>query len=65
VTDWAGPDAFVRSVAIKLGVPCYAGETLTFSGHVAAREGAEATVEVVGRNSIGNHVTGTVRVVLP
>ena len=65
VTDWAGPDAFVRSVAIKLGVPCYAGETLTFSGHVAAQEGAEATVEVVGRNSIGNHVTGTVRVVLP
>ena len=65
VTDWAGPDAFVRSVAIKLGVPCYAGETLTFSGHVATREGAEATVEVVGRNSIGNHVTGTVRVVLP
>ena len=65
VTDWAGPDAFVRSVAIKLGVPCYAGETLTFSGHVATWEGAEATVEVVGRNSIGNHVTGTVRVVLP
>jgi hypothetical protein len=65
VTDWAGPDAFVRSVAIKLGVPCYAGETLTFSGHVASRDGSEATVEVVGRNSIGNHVTGTVRVVLP
>jgi hypothetical protein len=65
VTDWAGPDAFVRSVSIKLGVPCYAGETLTFSGHVAAQEGSEATVEVVGRNSIGDHVTGTVRVVLP
>ena len=65
VTDWAGPDAFVRSVAIKLGVPCYAGETLTFSGHVAEQRGSEATVEVVGRNSIGNHVTGTVRVVLP
>jgi hypothetical protein len=65
VTDWAGPDAFVRGVSIKLGVPCYAGETLTFSGHVASRQGTEATVEVVGRNSIGNHVTGTVRVVLP
>ena len=65
VTDWAGPDAFVRSVAIKLGVPCYAGETLTFSGHVASQQGSEATVAVVGRNSIGDHVTGTVRVVLP
>jgi MaoC like domain len=32
VTDWAGPDALVRRVAIRLGVPCYAGDTLTFSG---------------------------------
>jgi hypothetical protein len=65
VTDWAGPDAFVRNVSIKLGVPCYAGETLTFSGQVLAQVGAEATVRVVGRNSLGDHVTGTVKVVLP
>jgi hypothetical protein len=65
VTDWAGQDAFVRNVSIKLGVPCYAGETLTFSGQVLAQEGAEATVRVVGRNSLGDHVTGTVKVVLP
>jgi acyl dehydratase len=65
VTDWAGPDAFVRNVSIKLGVPCYAGETLTFSGQVLEQEGAEATVRVVGRNSLGDHVTGTVKVVLP
>ncbi|GAA3439752.1 MaoC family dehydratase [Kutzneria kofuensis] len=65
VTDWAGSDAFVRKVSIKLGVPCYAGETLTFSGQVTARDGAEATVRVVGRNSLGDHVTGTVEVVLP
>lgn len=65
VTDWAGPDAFVRNVSIKLGVPCHAGETLTFSGHDLKQEGAEATVQVVGRNSLGDHVTGTVKVVLP
>jgi hypothetical protein len=65
VTDWAGPDAFVRSVSIKLGVPCYAGETLTLSGAVVEQEGVEAKIEVVGRNSLGDHVTGTVRVVLP
>jgi acyl dehydratase len=65
VTDWAGPDAFVRNVSIKLGVPCYAGETLTFSGQVLEQVGAEATVRVVGRNSLGDHVTGTVTVVLP
>ena len=38
VTDWAGPEAIVRQIAIRLGVPCYAGDTLTFSGRVV--EGA-------------------------
>ena len=66
VTDWAGPQALVRSVAIRLGVPCYAGDTLTFSGRVTERTGGEAAVAVVGRCSLGDHVTGTVRlVVLP
>jgi uncharacterized OB-fold protein/acyl dehydratase len=62
VTDWAGPDALVRSVAIRLGVPCYAGDTLTFSGKAAEAAGGEHVVDVVGRCSLGNHVTGTVRV---
>lgn len=65
VTDWAGPEALVRNISIRLGVPCYAGETLVFSGRVVAVEGAETVVEVVGRNSLGDHVSGTVRVVLP
>lgn len=65
VTDWAGPNAMVRGIAIRLGVPCYAYETLTFSGHVSSREGNLVVVDVVGRNSIGDHVTGTVRVELP
>jgi hypothetical protein len=34
VTDWAGPHAVVRSVKIRLGVPCYAYDTLTFAGRV-------------------------------
>jgi uncharacterized protein len=61
VTDWAGPEALVRSVSIRLGVPCYAGDTLTFSGRVAEAAGDERVVDVVGRCSLGNHVTGTVR----
>lgn len=65
VTDWAGPNALVRGIAIRLGVPCYAYETLTFSGHVSAVEGGVVAVSVVGRNSLGDHVTGTVRVELP
>ena len=61
VTDWAGPEAQVRSCAIRLGVPCYAYETLTFTGQVTQVADGECTVEVVGRNSVGAHVTGTVR----
>ena len=65
VTDWAGPDALIRKVAIRLGAPCYAGDTLTFSGKVAERDGDELLVEVTGRCRLGDHVTGTVRLMLP
>jgi acyl dehydratase len=69
VTDWAGPDALVRKVAIRLGVPCYAGDTLTLSGRVTEDGGrddaGEVTVEVTGRCSLGDHVTGTVRLARP
>jgi uncharacterized OB-fold protein/acyl dehydratase len=61
VTDWAGPEALVRSVSIRLGVPCYAGDTLTFSGQVTGTDGAAQIVSVIGACSLGNHVTGTVR----
>lgn len=65
VTDWAGPNAVVRNISIRLGVPCYAYETLVFSGRVVAVEQDDVVVHVVGRNSLGDHVAGTVRVVLP
>jgi hypothetical protein len=65
VTDWAGPTALVKNIAIRLGVPCYAYEKLTFTGRVAAREEAEYVIEVVARNSLGDHLTGTVRIEVP
>ncbi len=65
VTDWAGPDAVVRKLAIKLGTPNLPGDTMTFTGKVASVEDDEVTVEVVGKNSWGDHVTGSVRVALP
>jgi acyl dehydratase len=70
VTDWAGSDALVRKVDIRLGVPCYAGDTLTISGRViqageGQHSGQDCVVEVVGRCGLGDHVTGTVRVCLP
>ena len=75
----------MRGVSIRLGVPCYAGDTLTFSGRASraagrtARmrvdvdrapgrlrrsRGTEHLVRVTGRCSLGEHVTGTVRVLL-
>jgi hypothetical protein len=58
VTDWAGPEAIVRSVDIRLGVPCYAGDTLTLTGKVVA----PGEIAVTGRCGLGNHVTGTVKI---
>ena len=64
VTDWAGPSARVRRIAIRLGVPCYAYDTLHFSGEVAAVDGATVTIAVTGRGQLGDHVVGTVEVEL-
>ena len=63
VSAWA-PDAMVRAVSIRLGVPCHAGDTLTLSGQVTAAEGSEQVVSVTGRCGLGDHVTGTVRIEL-
>ena len=34
VAAWAGPDAVIRAVSVRLGVPCHAGDTLTLTGEV-------------------------------
>jgi uncharacterized OB-fold protein/acyl dehydratase len=64
VCDWA-PDAVVRAVSIRLGVPCHAGDTLTLTGQVAPSVGAEQVISVTGRCGLGDHVTGTVRIERP
>ena len=65
VTDWAGPDAVIKKVSIRLGAPNYPGDTMRMTGTVTAVDDGVATVEVVGSNSLGDHVTGTVEVVVP
>jgi acyl dehydratase len=65
VTDWVGPEALIRGINVRLGVPAYAGDTLTFSGTVTSSEDGEVTVEVRGTVSLGEHATGTVRFSLP
>jgi hypothetical protein len=59
ITDWAGPSALIKSIGLRLGVPWYAYDTITFSGEVTAVENGLITVKVFGRNSLGDHVIAT------
>ncbi len=62
VTDWAGPRALVRAIAVRLGVPACAGDTLHLTGLVTGRDGdGSVTVDVHGACHLGEHVTATVR----
>jgi acyl dehydratase len=64
LTDWAGPEAMVKSLSIRLGVPCFPDDPLRFTGSVTGKnagKGGENFVEVSfqAANSLGNHVSGT------
>jgi len=69
LTDWAGPDAMVRRLSIRLGVPMFPGSRLTYTGTVTglARRDGEGIVEVEFRavNDLGDHLTGTAELGLP
>jgi acyl dehydratase len=66
VTDWAGPDAVLKKVAIRLGAPNYPDDTMLMTGRVKSKgDDGLVEVEIKGENSIGSHVTGTVTLVLP
>lgn len=62
VADWAGHDVELKGIAIRLGAPAYPYDTLTFRGEVESVDGGVATIKVVGSVSLGDHVTGTVKV---
>lgn len=69
LSDWAGPESLVRSLAIRLGVPVLAGSTLRFTGRVTAVEtaGEERLVHVdlAASNDLGDHASGTAVVAIP
>jgi hypothetical protein len=64
VTDHFGPLTVIKTSKIRLGVPNYAGDTMTMRGEVTAVDGSNVTVAVTGSNSLGDHVIGTVGIVL-
>ena len=69
LTDWAGPNAMIQRLAIRLGVPVFPGHTLTYTGEVTAVDhvGDELIVDVALRamNELGEHVGGTARLSIP
>jgi acyl dehydratase len=66
VTEWAGPEATLQRVVIRLGAPNYPYDTFRLSARVSACEsradGGSVTLELRGANSLGDHVTGSVEV---
>jgi uncharacterized OB-fold protein/acyl dehydratase len=69
VTQWAGPQSLLRQTSVRLGVPCYAGDTLTFSGRVTDRttvsDGERYQVQVTGKCSLGDHIIATAVIDVP
>jgi acyl dehydratase len=64
LTDWAGPEAMVKNLSIRLGVPCFPDDPLRFAGRVTGKapgQDGENFVEVTFKasNSLGDHVSGT------
>src|SRR6202048_5359318 len=69
LTDWAGPEAMVTKLAIRLGVPSFPNDPLRFTGSVTGKSegvGGEGVGGggVEGDNSLGDHVSGTATISL-
>jgi acyl dehydratase len=69
LTDWAGPEAMLKNLSIRLGVPAFPGSTLTFTGSVTGTRDADGVgiVDVAfrGANDLGDHVSGTAVLAFP
>lgn len=69
LTDWAGPDAMVARLAVRLGVPAFAGSQLVYTGEVTevSETEQEARVEIAFRatNDLGEHLSGTATLAFP
>ena len=65
VTDWAGPNALLKAVRIRLGAPNYPGDTMTITGAVTRKDAGEIEIGLKGSNHLGDHVIGTVVLALP
>jgi len=69
ITDWAGPEAQIKRIDVKLGAPAVPNKVLKFTGQVISErtEADERVIEVAvnAANELGDHATGTVELTLP
>ncbi|EFC84660.1 MaoC family dehydratase N-terminal domain-containing protein [Parafrankia sp. EUN1f] len=67
VSDTLGPDLLVRAIRVRLGAPAYPGDHLVFTGRLTAADAqtGRVTVAVRAAGGLGDHLVGTVEVVLP
>lgn len=63
LTDWAGPEAMVKRLSVRLGVPMFPGSKLVYTGTVTSHEerDGEGAIEVEfgAVNDLGEHLSGT------
>lgn len=68
-TDWAGADARLRKMVIRLGARNHPGDTLVLNGEVVARRpgfaGLDIELAVRGTNRLGEHLKASVTLTLP
>ena len=65
VTDWAGPEAVIKRLSLRLGAPNYPHDTMTMSGSVRSADQGRVEVDVRGYNRLGDHVTASIELELP
>jgi acyl dehydratase len=69
LTDWAGPEAMIRRLSIRLGAPTFPESTLRFSGSVTSTSMSDGDglvdVAIRATNELGDHLSGTAQLRLP
>ena len=69
LTNWTGPGGELKKINIRLGVPCFPGDTMIFTGKVIKKYIDEdqylVDVELTVNVPLGNHCSGVGTVALP
>jgi len=69
LTDWSGPEADIKKMDMRLGAPCFPGNTLTFNGKVTKKYigNGEHLIDVDYQAIVplGQHAKGVATLALP